>query len=264
MVMPTARKWNRDELLVALNLYRKLSFGQLHARNPVIIELAAKLDRSANSVAMKLCNFASLDPLLRARGVRGLEGASALDRTVWADFMSAPVEVAAQSEEALRHLFGAKDSEEVEVEKSRGIWLRPPVGPTEQLVTVKARRSQQFFRQMILNSFDSRCCVSRLPVRELLVASHIVPWSDFPNERLNPQNGLCLSRLHDGAFDAGLIAFDDDRKLVMSKRLKKFLPQTTVQQNFEAFAGIAFALPEDAPEPRADFLRYHREQVFTA
>lgn len=260
--MATGRKWTRDELLVALNLYRKLSFGQLHARNPVIIELAAKLDRSANSVAMKLCNFASLDPLILASGRSGLPGASALDREVWAEFMSAPLEVAAQSEEVLRHLFGAKESDEVEVEKSRGIRLRPRIGPTEQLVTVKARRSQQFFRQMILNAFDSRCCVSGLPVRELLVASHIVPWSDFPNERLNPQNGLCLSRLHDGAFDAGLITFDGARKLVMSKRLKKFLPQSTVQQNFEAFAGTAFALPDDAPEPNADFLRYHRERVF--
>jgi hypothetical protein len=47
VTMSTARKWTSDELLVALNLYRKLSFGQLHARNPVIIELAAKMDRSA-------------------------------------------------------------------------------------------------------------------------------------------------------------------------------------------------------------------------
>lgn len=252
----------RAELLVALNLYRKLSFGQLHARNPVIIELAERLQRSANSVAMKLCNFASLDPLIVASGRSGLPGASALDREVWAEFMAAPMEVAAQSEEALRNLFGAKESDELEVEQKRGIRLRPPTGPTEQLVTVKARRSQQFFRQMILNAFDSRCCVSGLPVRELLVASHIVPWSDFPNERLNPQNGLCLSRLHDGAFDAGLIAFDADRKLVMSKRLKKFLPQTTVQQNFEAFTDVAFALPEDAPQPSTEFLRYHREHVF--
>ncbi len=104
--------------------------------------------------------------------------------------------------------------------------------------------------------------LSGLPVRELLVASHIVPWSDFPNERLNPQNGLCLSRLHDGAFDAGLIAFDGERKLVMSNRLKKLLPHAAVQQNFEGFAGTTFALPEDAPEPSADFLRYHRERVF--
>src|SRR5204863_8761317 len=43
---------------------------------------------------------------------------------------------------------------------------------------------------------------------------------------------------HDGACDAGLIAFDANRKLVMSKRLKKFLPQTTVQQNFEALQAM--------------------------
>jgi putative restriction endonuclease len=46
--MMTARSWTRTELLIALNLYRKLSFGQLHARNPVIIDLAEKLQRSAS------------------------------------------------------------------------------------------------------------------------------------------------------------------------------------------------------------------------
>ncbi len=78
--MPAGRKWNRDELLVAMNLYRKLTFGQLHARNPVIVQVAGRLGRPAGSVAMKLCNLASLDPALRARGIRGLPGASALDR----------------------------------------------------------------------------------------------------------------------------------------------------------------------------------------
>ena len=58
--MVTSRRWTRDELLVALNLYHKLTFGQLHARHPAIVALAAKLGRGANSVAMKLCNFASL------------------------------------------------------------------------------------------------------------------------------------------------------------------------------------------------------------
>jgi hypothetical protein len=48
----------------------------------------------------------------------------------------------------------------------------------------------------------------------------------------------------------------------MSQRLKKFLPHVAVQQHFEAFAGKSFTLPEDAPEPSADFLRYHREKVF--
>jgi hypothetical protein len=63
--MAKGRTWSRDELVVAMNLYCKLPFGQLHQRNPVIIALAEKLGRTPGSVAMKLCNLASLDPSSR-------------------------------------------------------------------------------------------------------------------------------------------------------------------------------------------------------
>ena len=77
--MVKGRGWTREELLVALNLYHKLTFGQMHARQPAIVAMANKLGRGANSLAMKLCNLASLDPALKMRGIRGLSGASALD-----------------------------------------------------------------------------------------------------------------------------------------------------------------------------------------
>src|SRR6476620_11201134 len=105
--MAAGRRWTRDELLLALNLYRKLPFGQMHAKNPAIIALSQKLDRNPNSVGMKLCNFASLDPVLQARGIRGLQGASELDRAVWKEFNDQGSELAAQSEQAMRNLFGA-------------------------------------------------------------------------------------------------------------------------------------------------------------
>ncbi|HEX7862756.1 MAG TPA: HNH endonuclease [Verrucomicrobiae bacterium] len=260
--MAAGRKWTRDELLVALNIYRKLKFGQLDARTPVIKDLAAKLHRSPNSVAMKLCNIASLDPLLRARGIRGLEGASNLDRQIWAEFQENPLEISSQSEAALRALVRAPEDGEVEVEKNSGIKIVPPSGPTEQLMNVKVRRSQQFFRQMILNAFDSRCCITGVPIRELLVASHILPWSKFPEERLNPENGLCLSRLHDGAFDTGFIAFDNDCRMIVSKRLKKFLPQKSLNDNFERYEGLPLNCAADAIPPRPEFLRYHRDKIF--
>ena len=31
------KRWTCDELLIALNLYHKLTFGQLHARQPAIV-----------------------------------------------------------------------------------------------------------------------------------------------------------------------------------------------------------------------------------
>ena len=56
------RGWTRDELLVAFNLYCKTPFGRLHQRNPEIIRLASALGRTPSALAMKLVNFASLDP----------------------------------------------------------------------------------------------------------------------------------------------------------------------------------------------------------
>jgi hypothetical protein len=64
--------WTRTHLLIALNLYCKISYGKFHNRNPVIADVAARMGRTTNSLAMKLSNFASLDPVHRARGVKDL------------------------------------------------------------------------------------------------------------------------------------------------------------------------------------------------
>jgi hypothetical protein len=68
-IMPN-KKWDRDELLIVLNIYHKLRFGQFDQRQPVIIDLARQMGRTASSVAMKLSNLASLDPALQLRGIK--------------------------------------------------------------------------------------------------------------------------------------------------------------------------------------------------
>lgn len=258
--MAAGRRWTRDELFVALNLYHKLTFGQLHARHPAIVALAEKLARGANSVAMKLCNFASLDPALKLRGIRGLEGASALDRTVWTEFHADLNETVPASEEALRALFGADEQAELEVLPKEGIRIRRrrPGGPTEAMTQVKQRRGQEYFRDAVLNNFGGRCGVTGLAIRELLIASHILPWGSHPEQRLDVRNGLSLSRLHDAAFDRGLIAFDDNLRLLLSGRLKAELSQRSVADNFAAYAGEALRLPDDAVLPEPSFLSKHR------
>ena len=126
----------------------------------------------------------------------------------------------------------------------------------------RVRRGQQFFRQTILNAYGVRCCVSGINVPRLLVASHIKPWGDFPKERLDPRNGLCLSRLHDAAFDDGLITLDKRLCLVLSKRLKSYFPQVALEQSFVPFEGNAIRLPEKIAMPDPTFLQYHRRSIF--
>jgi putative restriction endonuclease len=262
--MNVRKNWTRAELLVTLNIYHKLTFGQLHARQEVIVALATKLGRGANSVAMKLCNFASLDPALKLRGIKGLKGASALDVAVWNEFHSDLNEAVPASEGALRTLFGADEDTELEVLPKIGVRVakRPPLGRTDTTANVKVRRGQEYFRNAVLNNFGGRCGVTALSLRELLIASHILPWGTHLEERLNVRNGLCLTRLHDAAFDRGLIAFDDQFRLLLSPHLKVEINQRSVAENFGAYAGEPLRFPDDAALPELEFLAKHRTNIF--
>ncbi|MEY2574767.1 MAG: putative restriction endonuclease [Verrucomicrobiota bacterium] len=191
MAKAPALKWRRDELLVVLNVYHKLTFGQLHARQPVIVELAEKLGRGVNSVALKLVNLASLDPALKLRGIRGMAHATNLDRAVWEDFHSNLNEAVPASENALRLLFGLDEGSHLEVLPKEGIriWKLPPNGPTEITANVKQRRGQEYFRDAVINNCGGVCALTGLAVRQLLVASHILPWGTHPEHRLNVAMG---------------------------------------------------------------------------
>lgn len=262
MTKSPAVKWTREHFLIALNLYCKLPFGKLHHRNPIIVDAARQMGRTPNSLAMKLCNFAALDPVQQARGIRGLPGATKQDRAMWDDFFTNLPVLGAESEQLLHDLFTHDEAKEVDLLARDKVRFTIPTGPTEIRTTVKARRGQQFFRQAVLTAYGVRCCLTSIPVPRLLVASHIKRWSDFPAERLNPRNGLCLSSLHDAAFDNGLITLDEDLRVVLSKQLRSYLPQEALEQSFVRFEGQRIRLPEKLAEPDPACLAYHREHIF--
>ena len=236
----------------------------MHPRQPVIIQVARKMNRPVNSLALKLVNLASLDPALKLRGIKGMDRASKLDRLMWTEFHSHLDEAAPASEEAMRKLFEVADGYDMEVRPKLGIATRrtPPSGTTEVLASVKIRRGQEYFRESVINNFGGRCGVSGLGVRDLLVASHILPWSSHPAERLNVCNGLCLSRLHDAAFDRGLITFDQNLKLMLSRRLKEELSQDVIKDYFGKYSGEELTLPDDAALPDSAFMAQHRDSIF--
>lgn len=250
------RDWTRDELILAMNLYCQLPFGRLHSRTPAVIRLAEAIGRTPSSVAMKLCNLASLDLAHQERGVKGLSSTSKADREIWAEFHSNWNELAAQSEQLrLSHQLPADENEAADA---------PPnefTGETEAVRPVAVRLTQRFFRRAVLASFNSICCVSGIAHKDLLVASHIVPWSKSPEHRANPQNGLCLSRIHDAAFDKGLITFDEESRLVLSKELAAQCDNNVLHMCFRAFEGKPMTLPNRF-RPDSHLLEIHRQIEF--
>ena len=262
--MAAGNRWTKDQLLIVLNLYHKLRFGQLDSRQPVIIDLANRMGRTPGSVAMKLNNLASLDPSLKLRGIRGLEGASNLDRATWEEFHASPAELAPLSQELFDALFTESENESTEVIPGTGIRRikRPPSGETEITRPTKQRRGQDYFREIVLNNYGNRCAITGLPIRELLIASHILPWSSNEGQRLDVRNGIALNRLHDAAFDQGLISFDDDLRLILSTKIRGCLPHSAIQTQFEAFESCQISLPDDGQAPSDENLAWHRANLF--
>ena len=56
--------WEREELILAFELYCRIPFSKTKRNNPAVIELAKLIGRTASSVARKLGNFGSFDPML--------------------------------------------------------------------------------------------------------------------------------------------------------------------------------------------------------
>src|SRR5438067_1595728 len=100
------KTWQRDELILAFNLYCKTPFGKIHIRNPEIISLAKLLGRSPSALSWKLANFARLDPSLQQRQIIGAPHGGKGEIEVWNEFNSNWESLAFESEKLLAKLTG--------------------------------------------------------------------------------------------------------------------------------------------------------------
>ncbi|HEY3966528.1 MAG TPA: HNH endonuclease [Planctomycetaceae bacterium] len=246
------RNWTREEHILAFNLYCTITFGSIDMRNPQVIELAHLIGRTVGSVSRKLANFARLDPALQARGISGLPHGAHGEEEVWHEFVDHPEALAFESEQLRAGRLGVSVTEVAEVDDTD-----LPAAGLEREAIVRVRVNQSFFRRRVISLFESQCCVSGLRTRELLVASHIIPWAEDVPNRLNPRNGLCLNALHDRAFDRGLMWIEEGFIIRFSKRLvpRRKIPDDTLAW-LTSFEGQPLHLPKRfSPDP--DLLRRH-------
>lgn len=250
--MSKRKNWGESELLVAFALYCRIPFGLFHRRNPEIIRYAELIGRTPSALAMKLCNIASLDPVFIESGRKGLEGASQADQQMWDNMQQDWEGFALRSQAALDNL----GVTEIEPEQSS---TTSDFSAEDAVVRRKQRIGQNLFRQAVLSAYDYRCCISGLAVPELLVASHIVPWSQDVKNRLNPRNGLALSALHDKAFDLGYLTLDEDYRVVISHLLDNS-KDSFLQESLWRYDGCQIRLPSKF-SPQPNFLEFHRNNV---
>jgi putative restriction endonuclease len=250
------QKWTREQTIVAFNLYSRIPFGKVASHNQEIIAVADLIGKSVNSLKMKIGNFGSLDPGLKKKGITGLSNVSKLDREIWNEFNQDWEGLTYFSERIIaksrnHNIITNGNSELTDGDFPEGV---------DKKSYIKARVNQNFFRQAVLSAYNYKCCVTSIDIPELLIASHIIPWSKSKKERMNPRNGLCLNALHDRAFDQGLMTVTPDFKIKISK---KILPNhnSLTDRWLAQFDGERVAIPERFV-PTLDSLSYHNKNIF--
>jgi putative restriction endonuclease len=255
--MATIRLWTKEELILAFNLYLKIAFGKTHSRNPKIIELANLIDRTPSSIVMRLGNFASIDPFHINRGVSGLKNGMNQVQPIWDEFFHNQEELIFLSEQILAQ----KENTTIEKKYEDILYDIKDLKGTDVIRTVKTRVNQSVFRQMILSNYNNKCAITGIDFPELLVASHIIPWSKNEEHRLNPENGICFSALYDKAFDKGLIGINTNHEIIFSDTIKKKKEAEFFNKYFTFLENQKIIVAQKY-SPRKEFLEYHLDTIF--
>lgn len=198
-----ANNWTFDELTLALYAYCHVPFNRASNTNPWIVKISKIIGRTPAAVKMKIGNLGALDPSLKEKGIVGLTKISTMDQLVWNTYYGNWDQLVVDAENLIHKL--KPELSELEI----------PVGK-EELVIVKRRINQNFFRESVISSYNSSCCITRLSNPTLLEACHIVSWTENEKLRLDPSNGLSINPLLHKAYDNFLISIDPDFKIHIS------------------------------------------------
>ncbi|MBO6579457.1 MAG: HNH endonuclease [Thalassospira sp.] len=261
------KKWTNEERYAALKLYFELEFGQFHSKNKNVIQLAEVLDRTPGSVAMKLCNFASLDPTLERAG---LKNASAADRELMSRFHNQPARVIDEIERAIDRIdsqFDKLHAVTAHDQSQNGFSDADTdfnvLGRKTSTVRVRDERlNQGFFRRAVLSGYRFQCCVCKTKLVRLLEAAHIKPHNEDETYRLRPDNGLALCRNHHKAFDEGYWTLGVDLTIEVDTRLHRMAKHdSTIADLFLSHEGYKITEPFRYL-PSKEMIDWHRENTF--
>ncbi len=227
------------------------------ARTPEIIRLTNIIGRTPDAVAIRLTNFAHVDPYHQERGVKGMSGGRNQVEPIWNEFINNKEALIFESEKILAE----KENETIEQKFADILTGTENLKGETKIREVRTRVNQNFFRKIVMVNYSSKCAITGIDIPDLLFASHIIPWSKNENERLNPENGICFSALYDRAFDKGYICVNDKFEVLISPLIKKKKKENYYEKYFAHLTNSPLHIPKKYL-PKKEFLEFHFDTIF--
>lgn len=247
------RLWTREEYILSLDLYFRIPFGQFHKNNPDVQKLAELINRTPSSVAMRLCNFASCDPVLKAKGIEGLRAGVKTCSPYWDEFAHNRGKLISMAEACRAKLIEATDI--------NSDYSLNHISEWDNLVN----EMYDFkFQAIIKRNYNDHCAISGVKIPQLLTACHIIPVSESEEESIKADNGLLLSLNFAKAYVNGLIGIDDHYILHLSDELLSHQFDPNFSTFFRKFERKELLLNDVAVKPDKSFLQWHMDTVFNS
>lgn len=240
-------EWSREDIIIAYALYCITPLNQIRPSNKVIQQVASIIPHSVPSIVMRMHNFQHLDP----KGGEGLSHVAKKDIPIYEEF---------------KHDWGALS---IEAETLTGLALfdSTPFHGAKPLSDLtdhrRVTRERLFFKKAVLSAYDGRCYISGCALPQMLVASHIKPFSKCRSEadRMSPDNGICLNTFYDKAFDSGLITITPLMKVHVSPVVRNAVHDDFTRLWLLELEGRVLP-PPPRFSPRRELLEYHNDVIF--
>lgn len=152
----------------------------------------------------------------------------------------------------LFYSFGEPDSDNNELRKVCDLLNRKDMITKYKRTLINSRTGQTQYRKDLL-TIHNECQICGMKNEELLIASHIKPYSESDNkECIDFENGLLLCRNHDGVFDRGLITFTDEGQILISSNLN--------EEDIEKLDILEGQI--ELSKKQKEYMQWHRENKF--
>ncbi|MGG3563181.1 HNH endonuclease [Neobacillus rhizosphaerae] len=120
------------------------------------------------------------------------------------------------------------------------------------------RVGQSVFSEQVKKNYGYACAITKIQTKTFLVGSHIIPWSERKDIRLDPQNGICLSVLLDKAFDKGYITITSDYMIKVSSKIQE---DPSLAAELTKYHMQKIKVPKLQP-PKKEYLQWHNDHVY--
>ncbi|MBD2132595.1 HNH endonuclease [Sphaerospermopsis sp. FACHB-1094] len=117
------------------------------------------------------------------------------------------------------------------------------------------------FRKLVVSTYNHTCALCGMQVldnigQNIVDGSHIMPFSQFYDDRIN--NGISLCKNHHWAFDRFWFTLDDDYTIIVDNKLQEKSPNAKPIQEYR---GDTIILPNQSQYyPRVDAIGWHRQE----